>query len=98
MSVNYNNLPGILPKLIIQHVFKQKVSEEWLVAMTKEQTYYSKSKGGTDKGFKSDNAQKLKKSTEEIRVSSFCLFFFFSFSLFSFPIGCFRRNLAGSDR
>lgn len=70
MSVNYNNLPGILPKLVIQHVFKQKVSEEWLVAMTKEQTYYSKSKGGTDKGFKSDNAQKLKKSTEEIRDAS----------------------------
>ena len=47
--MNYASLPGILPKLIIQQAFHQPLDEAWLRAMTKEQSYYSKSNKGKDK-------------------------------------------------
>lgn len=66
MLVDYEGLPGILPKLIFPKLFKYTVSEQLLNKMAQVSTQYSKGRG--EKGtFKGDSEEKDKGANEAIQ-------------------------------
>jgi len=66
MLVDYEGLPGILPKLVFPKLFKYKVSEQLLNKMAIVSTQYSKGRG--EKGtFKGDSEEKDKGANAAIQ-------------------------------
>lgn len=63
--VNYDSLPGIIPK-IIAPLFKVNLSSKWLKKMMEESSTYSKSRTQGQKEFSGDSEDKEERATEGI--------------------------------
>ena len=67
MLVNYESLPGFIPRVLLPALFGITPSSEWVAAMTAEASQYSKGRGKAGE-FKGDSEDKEMRSTEDIQL------------------------------
>jgi hypothetical protein len=72
MLVDYESLPGIIPRLVLPHLFGIAPSSAWLASMEKESREYSKGRGQGPKAgvFTGDSAEKERKANAEVKKYS----------------------------
>ena len=72
MLINYESLPGFVPRVLLPQHFGIQPSFEWISAMAIESTQYSKGRSHSSKSgdFVVDSEDKEKRSTEGIRIWS----------------------------
>lgn len=68
MLVNYESLPGLLPRVILPELFHVAVTPSWLVRMNDESSMYSKARGSSRKSsFTGDSLDKDSRATSAIK-------------------------------
>jgi hypothetical protein len=68
LLINYESLPGIIPKVILPYLFHTNINNNWLTKMIAESKHYSKSRGSRFRLFFSDSQDKDSRATTEIQT------------------------------
>ncbi|KAJ1432682.1 hypothetical protein B484DRAFT_447675 [Ochromonadaceae sp. CCMP2298] len=66
LIINYDSMPGIVPKAILPHFGVHPVPSYWLRKISQESQMYSKSRGSKKHTFQSDSEDKSTRATEQI--------------------------------
>lgn len=66
--INYDSLPGYVPQLLLPLFGISPLPAAWLLKLTEESNYYSKSRGTKIRTFKSDSKDKDSRATEQIQL------------------------------
>jgi hypothetical protein len=69
LLVNYESLPGIIPRLVLPMFGVDVVSQRWLHKMTEESSFYSKGRQSV-RSFTGDSADKEERATHDIQLYS----------------------------
>ena len=68
LLVNYESLPGIIPRVVLPYLFSTEINARWLSKMETEAKHYSKSRGTRFRLFFGDSKDKDERATKEIQL------------------------------
>lgn len=67
LLVNYDALPGYVPRILLPHFGIDPLPPSWLAKITEESNYYSKGRGSKARAFTGDSADKDSRATDAIQ-------------------------------
>ena len=70
MLIDYDGLPGVIPRVVLPLFGVKNVPNEWMRSMEMETKFYSKSRKGSKSTFNGDSEDKDKRATAEIRTAA----------------------------
>jgi hypothetical protein len=70
MLIDYDGLPGVIPRVALPLFGVKEVPGEWIRSMETETKFYSKSRKGKQNSFSGDSEDKDKRATDEIRAAA----------------------------
>ncbi len=68
LLINYESMPGVIPKLVVPYLFRTNLNSNWLSKMQAESKHYSKSRGSRFRLFFGDSKDKDERATKEIQT------------------------------
>jgi hypothetical protein len=68
LLINYESLPGYIPRVVLPFLFGSNINRKWLAKMESESKHYSKSRGSRFRLFFSDSKDKDERATEQIQT------------------------------
>lgn len=68
LLINYDSLPGYVPHILLPHFGINPLPPAWLLKITEESNYYSKSRGSKLRTFTGDSQDKDSRATKDIQT------------------------------